>query len=144
LPGLKIIAGYEKLSWAELGGNMFPNHPAKENESLQKYQDGVLTTNIGSVMRFFLNLTLLLTIENTIIIIMTISPLTTEIILIALIPIVNSTFFFIIFLLLLKRVEESAASRRNIDLVSRAIWELNKSLFIRLIIGKTSTFIEEN
>ncbi len=48
-----------------------------------------------------------------------------------------------LFLQLLKRVEKYAAARRNIDLVSRAIWELNKSLLIRLTIGKISTFIKE-
>jgi len=94
-------------------------------------------------MRFFLNLSFVLMLAFSVFVIFDSRPKTTLSVIIALTPLVTTIIFFLIFLRLLKRVEKYALRRRNIELVSRIIWEFNKSYLIRLVIGKIQAFIEE-
>jgi hypothetical protein len=70
-------------------------------------------------------------------------PKTTLSVIIALTPLVTTIIFFLVFLRILKGIEQYATRKRNIELVSRIIWEFNKSRLIRSIIGKIQAFIEE-
>lgn len=110
---------------------------------LKKDQDKKFTEEIGRSMRFFLNLSFVLMLAFSVFVIFDSRPKTTLSVIIALTPLVTTIIFFLIFLRLLKRVEKYALRRRNIELVSRIIWEFNKSYLIRLVIGKIQAFIEE-
>lgn len=99
---------------------------------------------LGRCMRFFLNATAFLTLIFWIFLQWEIRPLTIEFVVFASIPIVTAALFFLVFLRRLKLVEKRAAAMQDIDLVSRSIWELNKSWIIRSLVGKIPTFIEES
>jgi len=94
-------------------------------------------------MRFFLNVSFVLMFAFSVFIIFDLQPMTTINVIITLIPLVTTIIFFLAFLRLLKRIEQHAAKKRNIELVSRIIWEFNKSYLIRSAIGKIQAFIEE-
>jgi hypothetical protein len=102
-----------------------------------------IARQIGRSMRFFLNSIVFWIIVYSLALAITLRPVSLESLLIAGIPIFISVPFFLVFLVMLKRVEAYAAKRRNIDLVSRSIWELNKSALIRCTVGKIPTFIKE-
>jgi hypothetical protein len=102
-----------------------------------------LAKQIGRGMRFFLNSAVFWIIVYSLALAITLRPLSLESLLLAGLPILISVPFFLLFLLMLKRIEAYAAKRRNIDLVSRSIWELNKSALIRRTVGKIPTFIKE-
>jgi hypothetical protein len=113
---------------------------------METIQDDSLATKIGicgSCMRFFLNSTTALAIMISFYILLVVQPVTPKVLIIASMPIGTAALFFIIFLRLLKQVENFAADKRDIDLASRAIWELNKSFLIRLTVGRIPTFIKE-
>ena len=118
----------------------FPN---KSGRSLKKDQDKKFTSDIGRSMRFFLNVSFVLMFAFSVFIIFDLQPMTTINVIITLIPLVTTIIFFLAFLRLLKRVEQYAARGRNIELVSRIIWEFNQSWLIRTVIGKIQAFIEE-
>ncbi len=115
----------------------------KQNISKRPYNDDELVRQIGSNMRFFLNSAVIWIIVFSIALAITLGPLSIKSLLLASIPIFILVIFFLVFLVILKRIEAYAARKRNIDLVSRAIWEFNKSSFIRCLIGKLATFIKE-
>ena len=117
--------------------------PNKSARRLKKDQDKKFTEDIGRSMRFFLNLSFVLMLAFSVFVIFDSHPKTTLSVIIALIPLVTTIIFFLVFFLLLKRVEQHAVKKRNIELVSRIIWEFNKSVLIRSIIGKIQAFIEE-
>ncbi len=117
--------------------------PNKSVRRLKKDQDKKFTEDIGRSMRFFLNLSFVLMFAFSVFVIFDSQPKTTLSVIIALIPLVTTIIFFLVFLRLLKRVEQHAVKKRNIELVSRIIWEFNKSYLIRSVIGKIQAFIEE-
>ena len=117
--------------------------PNKSARRLKKDQDKEFTENIGRSMRFFLNLSFVLMFAFSVFVIFDSQPKTNLSVIIALIPLITTIVFFLVFLRLLKRVEEHAVKKRNIELVSRIIWEFNKSYLIRQVIGKVQAFIEE-
>jgi hypothetical protein len=114
-----------------------------EKLSKKQHRDCDIAKQIGSGMRFFLNSAVFWIIVYSLAMVITVRPVTFESLLLAGLPILISVPFFLVFLLMLKRVEVFAAKRRNIDLVSRSIWELNKSTLIRCTVGKIPTFIKE-
>ena len=91
-------------------------------------------------MRFFLNLSCLLIVTFLVLILSISRPLTTEGLVITLIPVLVAVLFFLGFLRLLKNIENDAAKQRDIELTTRVIWEFNKSWVIRAIIGKIPAF----
>jgi hypothetical protein len=117
-----------------------PNKPVRH---LKKDQDKKFTEDIGRSMRFFLNLSFVLMFAFSVFVMFDSQPKTTLSVIIALIPLVTTIILFLVFLRLLKRLEQHAAKKGNIELVSRIIWEFNKSYLIRSAIGKIQAFIEE-
>ena len=114
---------------------------AGEN-TLPKGQRSKFIKDTGRSMRFFLNLSFASILAFTIAILFGSQPVTPVTVILALIFIITTTSF-LSYLHSLKRIEQYAAKERNIGLVSRIIWEFNKSCLIRSIIGKIQTFIEE-
>ena len=117
--------------------------PNKSVRTLKKDQDNKFTEGIGRSMRFFLNISFILMFAFSVFVIFDFQTMSPTSVIIALIPFVITIIFFFAFLRLLKRIEQYAARRRNIELVSRIIWEFNKSYLIRSAIGKIQAFIEE-
>jgi hypothetical protein len=117
--------------------------PNKSVRRLKKDQDKKFTEDIGRSMRFFLNLSFILMFAFSVFVIFDSHPKTTLSVIIALTPLVTTIIFFLVFLRILKGIEQYATRKRNIELVSRIIWEFNKSRLIRSIIGKIQAFIEE-
>lgn len=117
--------------------------PNKSVRTLKKDQDNKFTSDIGRSMRFFLNLSFVLMFAFSVFVIFDSQSMSPTSVIIALIPFVITMILFFAFLRLLKSIEQYAAKRRNIELVSRIIWEFNKSYLIRSIMGKVQTFIEE-
>jgi len=117
---------------------------AKRSERpLKKDKDKEFTKNLGRCMRFFLNISFALILAFPVFILFD-SQLVTPVTMIAyLIAVIITIIFFIAFLWRLKRIEKYATQKRNIELVSRIIWEFNRSSLIRLAIGKIQTFKEE-
>ncbi len=106
-------------------------------------QDDKIIKDSGRAMRFFLNLSFALIIAFPVFVLMDSQWLTNFRMIAYLIPVITTIILFIAFLRLLKRMEKYATQERNIKLVSRIIWEFNRSSLIRLAIGKTKTFIDE-
>lgn len=94
-------------------------------------------------MRFFLNAACILITSFSVLILCAPQPVTSENLLIALIPVLLAVLFFLAFLRLLKLIEGIAAEEKDILLTSRIIWEYNRSWIIRAITGKIKAFIEE-
>ncbi len=111
--------------------------------TLKKDQDKQITRDLGRAMRFFLNLSFALMIAFPVCILFDSYFVTPVGIIFYLIPVLTTIIFFLAFLRLLKEIEKYAAKKRNIELVSRIIWEFNQSSLIRLTIGKIQAFIEE-
>jgi hypothetical protein len=107
---------------------------------MEENRDALLTKEIGRSMRFFLNLACLLIITSIVFLFYVSQPLTTEGLMITLIPVIIAVLFFLGFLGLLKNIESDAANERNIELTTRVIWEFNQSWVIRAIIGKIQAF----
>lgn len=105
-------------------------------------KDEILAQAIGSCMRFFLNATVLLATVFSLLLLLKMESLTISGLLIVSAPVVITLLFFIFFLSQIKRVEKQACKKRNIELVSRVIWEFNKSYLIRIALGKIAAFIE--
>jgi hypothetical protein len=113
---------------------------------MKTVMDESLATRIeicGSCMRFFLNAAAAIGTMISLCLLAFVHPLNLKILIVVSMPLAMSLLFFIIFLRLLKQVENFAAGRGDIGLVSRVIWELNKSFLIRLTCGRTPTFIKE-
>jgi hypothetical protein len=110
---------------------------------MEKDQDRFLTMEIGRSMRFFLNASFILISLFVVFCLFAPQEVTSENLVIALIPVLLALFFFLAFLRLLKLIESIAAEEKDILLTSRIIWEYNKSWIIRAVTGKTKTFIEE-
>ena len=117
--------------------------PNKSARTLKKDQDKKFTEDIGRSMRFFLNLSFILMFAFSVFVIFDSQSMSPTSVIIALIPFVITMILFFAFLRLLKRIEQYATQRRNIELVSRIIWEFNKSCLIRSVMGKVQAFIEE-
>ncbi len=115
----------------------------RADRTLKKDQDKQFTRNIGKSMRFFLNLSFALIIAFPVLVVCDPHPVTSIGVILYLIPVATTIIFFIAFLRLLKQIERYAARNRNIELVSRTIWEMNRSSLIRLTMGKIQAFIEE-
>jgi hypothetical protein len=111
---------------------------------MEENRDAFLTKEIGRSMRFFLNLSCLLIVTLLVILLSTPRPLTTEGLMVTIIPVVVAVLFFLGFLRLLKNIESDAAKQRDIELTTRVIWEFNKSWVIRALIGKIPVFKIEN
>ncbi len=111
--------------------------------TLKKDQDKQFTKDLGRSMRFFLNLSFALVIAFPICILFDSYFVTPVGMIFYLIPVLTTIIFFLAFLRLLKEIEKYAARKRNIELVSRIIWEFNQSSLIRLTIGKIQAFMEE-
>jgi carbon starvation protein CstA len=107
---------------------------------MEENRDAVLTREIGRSMRFFLNLACLLIIITVVFLLYASRPLTTEGLMITLIPVIIAVVFFVGFLRLLKNIESNATENRDIELTTRVIWEFNKSWLIRAIMGKIQAF----
>ncbi len=109
----------------------------------EKDQDKEFIKYLGRSMRLFLNLSFVLIVAIPLLLMVEPPQLT----LLTMIPysilVITAIIFFIIFYRLLLLIEKSSAKKRNIDLVSRVIWEYNKSSLIRLALGKTETFVKE-
>jgi hypothetical protein len=97
----------------------------------------------GSCMRFFLNAAAAIGTMISLLLLTFVRPLNLKILIVVSMPLAISLLLFIIFLRLLKQVENLAAGRGDIGLVSRVIWELNKSFLIRAAIGRTPTFMKD-
>jgi hypothetical protein len=110
---------------------------------MEENRDTQLTREIGRSMRFFLNLSASLIIFFAVFFLSSPHPLTTEGMMIALLPVSIALLFFVVFLRLLKTLENKAANEKNIWLVSRVIGEFNKSWVIRATIGKIQVFENE-
>jgi cellulose synthase/poly-beta-1,6-N-acetylglucosamine synthase-like glycosyltransferase len=106
-------------------------------------RDTKIIKDSGRAMRFFLNLSFALIIAFPVFVLMDSQWLTNFTVIAYLIPVITTIIFFIAFVRLLKCMEKYATQERNIKLVSRIIWEFNRSSLIRLAIGKTKTFIDE-
>ena len=105
---------------------------------MEENRDAFLTKEIGRSMRFFLNVSCLF-----IVILFVFSipqPLTTESLMIALIPVIVAVLFFLAFLRHQKNNESEAAKQRDIELTTRVIGEFNKSWLIRAAIGRIPAF----
>ncbi len=111
--------------------------------TLKKDQDKQFTKDLGRSMRFFLDLSFALVIAFPICILFDSYFVTPVGMIFYLIPVLTTIIFFLAFLRLLKEIEKYAARKRNIELVSRIIWEFNQSSLIRLTIGKIQAFMEE-
>jgi hypothetical protein len=107
---------------------------------MEENRDAFLTREIGRSMRFFLNLSCLLIVAFLVFLLSVHLPLTTESLMITLIPVVVAVLFFLGFLRLLKNLENDAAKKRDIELTTRVIWEFNKSWVIRALVGKIPAF----
>ena len=117
---------------------------AKRSERpLKTEQDKEFTKNLGRCMRFFLNISFALIIAFPVFILFDSQWVTPVTMIAYLIAVIITIIFFIAFLWRLKRIEKYAAQKRNIELVSRIIWEFNRSSLIRFTIGKIQTFKEE-
>ncbi len=117
--------------------------PKRSLRTSEKDQDEKIIKDSGRSMRFFLNLSFALIIAFPVFVLMDSQWLTSFTMIAYLITVITTIIFFIAFLRLLKRMEKYATQERNIKLVSRIIWEFNRSSLIRLAIGKTKTFIDE-
>ena len=106
-------------------------------------EDRFLTMEIGRSMRFFLNAACILITLFLVFFLYAPQPVTSENLIIALIPVLLALFLFLAFLRLLKLIEGIAAEEKDIMLTSRIIWEYNKSWIIRSITGKIEPFIKE-
>ena len=111
--------------------------------TLKKDQDKQITKDLGRAMRFFLNLSFALMIAFPVCILFDSYFVTPIGMIVYLIPVLTTIILFIAFLRLLKQIEKYAAKKRNIELVSRIIWEFNQTSLIRLTIGKIQAFMEE-
>ncbi len=122
------------------------NGNANDRNSLgvsENDQDNKFIQYLGRSMRFFLNLSFTLIVALLIFLMIETPQVTILTMILYFFLVITTIIFFIIFYRLLLLIEKSAAKRRNIDLVSRVIWEYNKSSLIRLAIGKTETFIND-
>ncbi len=139
-----MSAGREKKMINKKASKLREGEMAKKStRNLKKDQDKRYTEDIGRAMRFCLNLSFALIIAFPVFFIFDPQWFTSKGVIVYLIPVVTTILFFLGFLRLLKTIENYAIRNRNIELVSRIIWEFNKSSLIRLTIGKVQTFIEE-
>jgi DNA-directed RNA polymerase subunit RPC12/RpoP len=106
-------------------------------------QDKFFIEDWGRFMRFFLNISFTLTFTFPLLFLFARQWLSSVIISIYLSIVIIAILSFIAFFRNLKRTEKYAAQERDIELVSRVIWEFNRSILIRWVIGKTETFIKE-
>ncbi len=129
---------YDMHGSANTQNSLCPSEKDKDKD-----KDREFIKYLGRSMRFFLNLSFALIV--VIPLFLMIEP--PQFTMLTMIPysilVLTAIIFFIVFYRLLLLIEKSAAKKRNIDLVSRVIWEYNKSSLIKLAIGKTETFVKE-